>query len=152
MRQGGDRLRCVIVGDGPLRAALQAAHPDVVFCGVRTDETLAAHYASADVFLFPSETETFGNVVLEALASGLVVVAYDYAAARAHVRHAETGWLAPYADRAAFVGYAVALARMWQSLEPLRRRARQSVLPFAWASVVNRFELLLTDPSGGTLS
>ena len=62
---------------------------------MRTGTDLAAHYASADVFLFPSETETFGNVMLEAMASGLVVVAYDYAAARIHVAHGESGALVP---------------------------------------------------------
>ena len=104
--------RLVIVGDGPLRAALQRAHPDLLFCGVHTGEPLATHYASADVFLFPSETETFGNVTLEAMASGLAVVAYDYAAARMHIAHGETGVLVPLGDARAFVTAAAALARV----------------------------------------
>ena len=91
MQRVQSAARCVIVGDGPLRGELEKAHPDLVFCGMRTGADLAAHYASADVFLFPSETETFGNVTLEAMASGLVVVAYDYAAARIHVAHGESG-------------------------------------------------------------
>ncbi len=95
--------RFVIVGDGPLRGELERAHPDLVFCGMRTGADLAAHYASADVFLFPSETETFGNVTLEAMASGLVVVAYDYAAARIHIAHGESGVLVPRGDARAFV-------------------------------------------------
>src|SRR5207249_10128845 len=73
--------------------------------------TLFRSYATADVFLFPSETETFGNVVLEAMASGLALVAYDYAAARMHVTHGETGVLIPYGQAAAFVACAVELAR-----------------------------------------
>jgi glycosyltransferase involved in cell wall biosynthesis len=96
MQRVNNAVKFVIVGDGPLRAALQKKHPDLIFCGVHTGEELAKRYASADVFLFPSETETFGNVTLEAMASGLGVVAYDYAAARMHITHGATGVLAPY--------------------------------------------------------
>ncbi|MBS1138424.1 MAG: glycosyltransferase, partial [Proteobacteria bacterium] len=73
--------KLVMVGDGPARRALERDWPQHIFAGMRTGEDLAAHYASADLFLFPSLTETFGNVTAEALASGLAVVAYDYAAA-----------------------------------------------------------------------
>ncbi len=87
--------RFVLVGDGPLAARLHAEHPDFIFCGMRTGTELAAHYASGDLFLFPSLTETFGNVLLEALASGLAVVAYDHAAASQHIRAHENGLIAP---------------------------------------------------------
>lgn len=140
--------RLVIVGDGPLRPALQRAHPDVVFCGVRHGADLAAHYASADVFLFASETETFGAVTLEAMASGLGVVAYDYAAAREHVTHRASGLLVPYGDAAAFVDAAVTLARSPALLHRLRRGARESVLTADWTRVVDRFETLLMDAAG----
>jgi glycosyltransferase involved in cell wall biosynthesis len=63
----------VVVGDGPSREDLQRRFPDVVWRGYRFGEDLAAHFASADCFVFPSRTETFGNVILEALASGLPV-------------------------------------------------------------------------------
>ncbi|HMC94699.1 MAG TPA: glycosyltransferase family 1 protein [Polyangia bacterium] len=63
----------VVVGDGPAREDLQRRFPDVVWRGYRFGEDLAAHFASADCFVFPSRTETFGNVILEALASGLPV-------------------------------------------------------------------------------
>lgn len=66
----------VVVGDGPARAALQAAHPDVLFTGARFGEDLAATYAEADVFVFPSRTDTFGNTIIESLASGVPVAAY----------------------------------------------------------------------------
>ncbi|MCB1386012.1 MAG: glycosyltransferase family 1 protein [Nitratireductor sp.] len=66
----------VVVGDGPDLARLKAAFPDAVFLGMRTGESLAALYASADVFVFPSLTDTFGNVITEALASGLPVAAF----------------------------------------------------------------------------
>jgi glycosyltransferase involved in cell wall biosynthesis len=63
----------VVVGDGPSRESLQRRFPDTVWRGYRFGEDLAAHFASADCFVFPSRTETFGNVILEALASGLPV-------------------------------------------------------------------------------
>jgi glycosyltransferase involved in cell wall biosynthesis len=145
MQRQQPSLRFVLVGDGPLRAALAQAHPDLVFCGAQTGERLAAHYASGDVFLFPSETETFGNVTLEALASGLVVVAYDYAAARMHIEAGETGTLVPFGDAAAFVDAAVALLRSPECLERMRRRARESVARLSWDRVVERFEALMLD-------
>jgi glycosyltransferase involved in cell wall biosynthesis len=66
----------VVVGDGPHRGELQRKYPGAVFTGVKTGEELARHYASADVFVFPSLTDTFGNVLLEALASGVPVAAF----------------------------------------------------------------------------
>jgi glycosyltransferase involved in cell wall biosynthesis len=144
MQRAGRSPRFVVVGDGPLRAALQRAHPDLLFCGVQTGPRLAACYASADVFLFPSETETFGNVTLEAMASGLGVVAYDYAAARHHIEPGETGVLVRYGDRRAFVEEAAALARSPASLHRLRRQARAHAAAVDWHRVVERFEGLLT--------
>jgi glycosyltransferase involved in cell wall biosynthesis len=145
MQRHRPSLRFVLVGDGPLRGTLEQAHPDLVFCGAQTGERLAAHYASGDVFLFPSETETFGNVTLEALASGLVVVAYDYAAARMHIESDETGTLAPFGDAGAFVDAAVALLRSPERLDRMRRRARESVAQLSWDRVVERFEALMLD-------
>jgi len=136
-------IRFVIVGDGPERAPLQKSNPDLIFCGTHTGESLAERYASADIFLFPSETETFGNVTLEAMASGLAVVAYDYAAAHAHVTHGVTGILAPYGNSRAFVGAAVDLTRAEQSLPDLRRRARDHAVTVDWQHVVERFAALL---------
>lgn len=95
--------RMVMVGDGPQRGALEDAFPDVIFAGTRRGEELAAHYASADVFLFPSLTETFGNVVLEAMASGLAVVAFDRAAAQEHVANGISGLVVPESDARAFI-------------------------------------------------
>jgi glycosyltransferase involved in cell wall biosynthesis len=149
MRHGGVRIRPVVVGDGPLRAGLQSTHPDLVFCGMQRGEALATHYASADVLLFPSETETFGNVVLEGLASGLVVVAYDYAAARAHVTDGASGFLAPYGDAAAFVARAAAVAREAHGLGEVRLRAREVAQRLDWERVVQEFEQLLEEAARG---
>ena len=140
MRQAGGKIRFVLVGDGPLRTSLQSEHPELIFCGMKTGEQLARHYASGDVFLFPSETETFGNVTLEAMASGLAVVAYDYAAAREHIVHGASGLLAPCGDVAAFVQSAVRLASEPALIEHLRVRARSRATSLSWSYVVDTFE------------
>jgi glycosyltransferase involved in cell wall biosynthesis len=132
--------RLVLVGDGPLAAPLRARHPEIVFSGMRIGADLAAHYASADFFLFPSLTETFGNVTLEAMASGLAVVAFDYAAARRHIVHGQSGLLAPRGDQAAFIESACRLAD-----DPAFRRtqgqaARQAVLAFDWEQICQQLE------------
>jgi glycosyltransferase involved in cell wall biosynthesis len=143
MQRAQPSCRLVIVGDGPLRRALERAHPDLFFCGMLTGEPLAAHFASADVFLFPSETETFGNVTLEALASGLAVVAYDYAAAREHVRPGRTGALVPMGDAAGFLSAATVLARSPETLRWMGAEAGASVQELGWDRVVDRFVALL---------
>jgi glycosyltransferase involved in cell wall biosynthesis len=148
MQRCSASVQCIVIGDGPLRAALQKAHPDLIFCGIQTGGQLARHYASADVFLFPSETETFGNVTLEAMASGLVVVAYNYAAAHMHITHGKTGVLVPYGASQAFVDAAVQLARAPQSLDTLRQHARAYAASLDWQCVVERFVTLLTGALG----
>jgi glycosyltransferase involved in cell wall biosynthesis len=97
------RAKLIFVGDGPARQSVQDACPDAIFAGMRKGEDLAAHYASADVFLFASLTETYGNVVPEALASGLAVAGFDYAAARQFVRSGENGLRVPTDQPEAFI-------------------------------------------------
>lgn len=118
--------RFIWVGDGPARAALQENNPDFVFCGMRHGEALARHYASADLFLFPSLTETFGNVTVEALASGLPIVAFDYAAAREHVDNS-CGRRVAFGDEDAFVLAATELVWGGGPSEEMRQAARRSV-------------------------
>ena len=143
MKAQHERVTCVIVGDGPLRATLQEEHPDIIFAGQRTGEELAQYYASADVFLFPSETETFGNVTLEALASGLAVVAYNYAAAGMHIVHRHTGMLAPTGDSHAFTTIAAELVRAPHVCAEIRQRAWTYATSVSWGRAVERFEMLL---------
>jgi len=97
------RARLVFVGDGPARAELQAANPDAIFCGIQRGDELARHFASADLFVFPSLSETFGNVTLEAMSSGLATVAFDYGATREHLRDGEHGAAVPFGDEQAFI-------------------------------------------------
>lgn len=99
--------RFVWVGDGPAREKLAQENPDFIFCGVQREAALARHFASGDLFLFPSHSETFGNVTLEAMASGVPTVAFDYGAAREHLRSGEHGHAVH--DDEAFVRAAVQL-------------------------------------------
>ncbi len=129
----------VFVGDGPRAKVLEEEHPSFVFAGSRVGEDLARHYASADVFIFPSETETFGNVVLEAMASGLAVVAYDYAGPRLLIRNGVNGWRVPFGDGEAFLKQSVE-ACVGSIPEGLRVRARETAMEHSWERVVNQFE------------
>lgn len=140
--QAQPEARFVVVGDGPLRESWQKAQPWVHFAGMQRGEDLARHYASADVLLFPSETETFGNVVLEGMASGLVVAAYDYAATAQHIRHGENGIKVAKGDEKAWLEQVLAL-RDLSALIPLREAARRSAEPLSWDHIVERFEAIL---------
>ena len=134
------RTRLVFVGDGPLRAELQAACPDAVFTGTRKGPDLAAHYASMDLFVFPSLTETFGNVTVEALASGLAVVAFDHAAAGQLIRHGHNGLLAACGDGDGFVAAAQALADDAALRTAVAAQGLLTAAGLGWDAVVARFE------------
>jgi len=134
--------RLIMVGDGPQRAALEAAHPDIVFAGMQQGTALAEHYASADLFLFPSRTETFGNVTLEAMASGLPVVAFDDAAAALHLRHRASGMLVPNAGPSRFADAARELASDAQLRRRLGHAARAYAENIGWEPVVMDLEAL----------
>ncbi len=133
-------LVLVLVGDGPSRRELARKYPGIHYTGAQRGETLARHYASGDLFLFASVTETFGNVVTEAMASGLVVVTYDYAAGRAHIRDGENGFLATYDNPAAFHAAAARAAAARAHWPALRQAARARALGLSWDSIVVRFE------------
>jgi len=131
--------KMVFVGDGPLRETLQSACPQAVFAGMRKGDDLAAHYASGDLFLFASLTETFGNVVPEALASGLAVVSYACAAAQELIHTGVNGMLVPVGDELAFTNAAVALAQSPELQTSLRRAAAGSVAHLDWESIHDQF-------------
>lgn len=141
--------RFVLVGDGPLAAALKRRNPDFIFAGMRHDADLARHYASADVFVFPSLSETFGNVTQEAMASGLAIVAFDYAAARERIISGENGLTAPMGDREAFVRAAVRLVADVHLMRQLGANARQTMLGMAWAAIDGGFASVLREAALG---
>lgn len=103
LRAQGVPHRALVVGDGPERAWMQQRLPSAVFAGFQTGEALARAYASSDIFLNPSVTETFGNVTLEAMASGVPAVCADATGARSLVRHGTTGFLVPPREPDGFV-------------------------------------------------
>jgi glycosyltransferase involved in cell wall biosynthesis len=139
LRQHNPRARLVFVGDGPLRASLQQACPDAHFAGVRKGEELAAHYASADLFLFASLTETYGNVVPEALASGLAVLSYAHAAASELIANGDNGLAVEAADSVAYLQAAITLASNPELVARLRAAAPASVAHLGWDAIVDSF-------------
>jgi glycosyltransferase involved in cell wall biosynthesis len=137
-------LTCVVVGDGPSASELKLACPQARLLGSQTGQLLARCYASADLFVFPSMTETFGNVTLEAMASGLAVVAFDHAAAGEVIAHQHSGLLAPLGDEASFIQAAVRLASNPGAEQPLQQAARAAVLARDWHGIVEQVEHIWT--------
>jgi glycosyltransferase involved in cell wall biosynthesis len=140
IQQKAPNARYVWVGDGPARAALQAAHPDFLFVGMKRDENLAAHYASADLFPFPSLSETFGNVILEALAAGLPVVAYNEGAAREHLLDGVNGFRIESGNAEAFTTAAVTLGSNIGLIRQMGTAAVASVERLSPEAVIREFE------------
>ena len=143
IKAGRPNARLVVVGDGPARAELEQRMPYALFAGQRRGEDLASHYASADLFVFPSLTETFGNVTVEAMASGLPVLAFDHAAASELITSGENGLLIHFGNSAAFVDTAASLVCKRQWLQYMGDRAHGKVAALDWEQVVLRFEQVL---------
>ncbi|CAM0998385.1 Glycosyltransferase [Rhodanobacter sp. Root179] len=145
IRRRQPQARYVWVGDGPARPALQAAHPDFIFAGMQRGEALARHVASADLFPFPSLSETFGNVIIEALAAGLPVVAYAQGAAREHLDHGINGYGIESGDAQGFIDATVRLAGNPALIRHMGRAARASVAGLSPEAVIRDFETLLRE-------
>jgi glycosyltransferase involved in cell wall biosynthesis len=145
MRRVQPATRLVLVGDGPMTEALRRRNIGYVIAGRLVNGELSAHYASGDVFLFPSTSETFGNVTLEAMASGLGIVAYCYAAARQHLEHGRSALLAPFDDVEAFLALSRRMAREPLLPRELGAAARAAAERLTWERVVDDFESVLAD-------
>jgi len=141
LRLAQPTLRMVVVGDGPLRRHLEFDHREVVFAGMLQGAELARVYASADVFLFPSLGDGFGSATLEALASGLAVVAYDTGTAARHVRDGESGCLAPAGNSDAFVAAAQRALPHADPASALRQAARETAMRVDGAAQLRAFEM-----------
>ena len=140
MLQIDPSLKMIWVGDGPERGALELSCPNSIFAGMQTGESLAQYYASSDIFLFSSVSETFGNVTLEAMASGLAVVAYDYAAAQQFIQNGSNGLLAEMNNAAAFIAQSQSVARDSINLQHISQQARITTLDHSWQKVTQHLE------------
>ncbi len=137
------QARFVWVGDGPSRPKLAQENPDFVFCGVQRGVEVARHFASGDLFLFPSRTETFGNVTLEAMASGLPTVAFDYGAAREYLRDGVHGAAIQDGDDEGFVAAAAHIGADRDLRATMGAAARQAVASLRPEQVASDFDDLL---------
>ena len=144
------RLRMVLVGDGPMRESLQQQHPDIIFAGYQSGKDLAAHYASGDVFAFASLTETFGNVTLEAMASGLAVVAFKHAAAGQCIRHGENGMCVDAESPDEFVKAVCAVLEAPSLQARLSKQALLTAQTLDWPGVVERTEAMFRHVMAGS--
>ena len=140
MKQNNRPVKLVFCGDGPYRTKLQAECPEAIFMGMASQAQLAVAYASADLFMFPSLTETFGNVTLEALASGTPVLAFDCAAAKEVIDDERNGWLVPGEDAQRFVLRALAITQKASTLDAARLNAASSIRKWEWSSIANEVE------------
>ena len=130
--------RSVIVGDGPERARLEARLPRTIFTGFLQGEDLSEAYASSDIFLFPSETESFGNVTLEALASGLPCVCADATGSRSLVEHGRSGYLAEPGSVEEFATHVGRIAADPELRQKMAVAARDHSRSFSWDGTMDR--------------
>src|SRR5437667_2773495 len=139
LRDEGLPLQLFVVGHGPYSDEFAKSLPEASFTGYLTGKELATAYASADIFVFPSTTDTFGNVIIEAQASGVPVVVSDSGGPNELVQHNENGLITKSHDLDDFTRAIRALV-----VDPARRkrmgnRARQSVLDRTWPSAFRKF-------------
>lgn len=132
--------KLVIVGDGPLRAALEKQCPHAIFAGIKRGNDLAQYYASADIFVFPSLSETFGNVTIEAMASSLAVVAYRHAAAGDLIDTGVNGITVEAGDEQAFIDAVIEMTMNQPLLSGLGRAAEETAHHHSWESIIRRTE------------
>ena len=145
LKSTGQAFKLVMVGDGPLKDQFQKRYPEIIFPGMLTQSNLAAYYASSDLFIFPSQTETFGNVTLEALASGIPVLAFDCAAARDWVQTGVNGWLVAENNPEGFAAQAVTIFNSKDLLDQITQSTRQQVVHLDWDQIAEQVESVFWD-------
>ncbi|MCE0522243.1 MAG: glycosyltransferase [Methylacidiphilales bacterium] len=139
LREKAGAFTFAIVGEGPYRAELEKLLPGAIFTGILSGRELGVAYASADLFVFPSTTDTYGNVVVEAMAAGLPVAVSDIGGPRELVRTSQMGRVLPARNASAWVeGLAEMLAKPL-SVEEQQALARQAGVERRWDSAFARF-------------
>ena len=130
-----DRVKAMVVGDGPAGNELKQILPNAVYAGFLTGDDLSKAYASSDIFFFPSDTETFGNVTLEAMASGLPCVVADAVGSKSLVDHEENGYLAPVEKSDLFYSYIDELVRNPGLRKKMADASRQKAGGYSWQNI-----------------
>ncbi len=139
MRERFSDLKVVVVGDGPLENKLKEKYSEgTIFTGVHKGESLAAHYASADLLVFASESETFGNVLLEGMASGNITVSYRYAASAQYVEHGVNGYHCEPGNTAEFEEILHQAISDFNNQE-MKDAAVETTKPLTWEQITNTF-------------
>ena len=141
----GNQIKLVMVGDGPLKEQFKQRYPEIIFPGMLSQSNLANYYASSDLFVFPSQTETFGNVTLEALASGIPVLAFDCAAARDWVQTDVNGWLVSESHPENFVAKAIEIFKSETLLDDVTNSTRQQIVHLDWDQIAEQVESVFWD-------
>lgn len=131
-------VKALVVGDGPARKGLEGMLPDAVFTGFLSGEELAKSYASSDLFFFPSDTETFGNVTLEAMASGLPCVVADATGSKSLVEHGKNGFIAPADKPDLFELHLTHLIEDKKTRSEMSLESVKKAQGFAWETINNR--------------
>ncbi|HKP03373.1 MAG TPA: glycosyltransferase [Chthoniobacterales bacterium] len=139
VRETGLPVRLFVVGHGPYAEALAEALPDAVFLGYLKGEALAKAYASADVFVFPSTTDTFGNVIIEAQASGLPVIVSDLGGPKELVEDGASGIITKAHDANDFAKAISRLAGDAKLRARMGEKARRSVIDRSWPGAFRKF-------------
>lgn len=132
-------LKFVMVGNGPALERIRQQHPDIILTGPKTGEALGEHYASADFFPFTSVTETYGNVILEAMASGIGILSFHYAAGKLHIKQGENGYHAPLGDEARYLSQADKLLGKSMKLKSIRESAVRHASGYSWPVIADGF-------------
>ena len=139
VRAAGLPVRAAIVGDGVYTKTMQRLLPDAIFTGYLSGEPLAHAYASADIFVFPSISDTFGNVVIEAQASGLPVVVSDQKGPQELIDHGVTGLITKGLDVDSLAAAIERLGRDARFRQAIGEAARKAVETRSWAEAAEKF-------------
>ena len=140
LRERGLSFRTMIVGNGPLEDQMRNTLEDTLFTGFLTGEELARAYANSDIFLFPSESESFGNVTLEAMASGLPVVGANACGSNSLVQPGTTGFLAEEASTAGFVDHLSTLIEDPDLRKRMGEAGHNLSLSYDWSKAMGDLE------------